>query len=247
MKGKCLIASLRTLKLMSSPRERIYRPMNCSQRFFPKHSLMLLKSWTATMRLSSFSSSWAISMTCLRTKSPLSLSLSLCARDPSYLPACSLTCVARALRLGGWSSGRSWALGSVGFWCCLAGYPVFRAVWRFLLLFRAACVRFRPCPWSVSGRQYDFVEEGFQQGDGFVAELVEEEGKVADDWASEWVCEYLCSESSSSYFSILSCMVLGSLVAMFLLMSSMLFLGKNSSMSLSWWVEISLLSFSIMN
>jgi len=33
----------------------------------------------------------------------------------------------------------------------------------------------------VSGRQYDFVEEGFQQGDGFVAELVEEEGKVADD------------------------------------------------------------------
>lgn len=88
--GRCFMAYFLTLTLESSPRESISNPINRSQSYLPKQSLMLLKSCMATIRLSQLESLCAISSTSLRTQSPRSLSLSLCVIRASSCPAISL-------------------------------------------------------------------------------------------------------------------------------------------------------------
>ena len=147
---------------MSSPRESSSNPMNCSQRLGPKHSLMLLNICTATILLSSLSSSWAISMTCFNTKSLLSWSFKLWVIYAISLAANSLTLVIlKVLRaVGSWGRRRGRVVAS--FWCSVRNSSIFWAGLSFRRSSQQTISRFNPCLWSECMCVYNLFEEGFE-------------------------------------------------------------------------------------
>lgn len=92
MTGNYFIAYFLTFSLVSSPKDKNSSPINCSQSWLPKHSLILLNNCTATNRLFSLVSSCDNSNTYLRIYSPLSFSFSFVANFDSSLAAYCLVC-----------------------------------------------------------------------------------------------------------------------------------------------------------